>query len=552
MHMMRAGRRRAALLLTISVIALVACDSNGNPTVDASPGLDGDSAPVEGGTVIVAADQQPTTLNALAPDGHMAANEVVWSAVLSPLWRITPSAVYEPLLLDGEPEIGTDPFSVTYTLREGLEWSDGEPLTVDDVVFTHETILAQDVDVVARQGHRLVRRTHVMGDRRVRFEFRRPFAAWRSMFSEPRSAILPRHLLDGKDVAAQWDDRLPVASGPFEFDTWQRGQRLVLKRNESYWGPRAHLDEVVLTFHADAQAQIDALAAGDADVIAPDATLAQIEQLDASDAAQTDVRPGLAWETIDFNLTTAPTNRAFVRLAIARAIDRAALVSALTWNVNPAPEPLSNVLLLRGHPAYADHWSTVIGYDPAAAEDLLVRNGCTKPGDVYVCDGEPLTLDYLTTTDVDGRIELLDRIREDLAAVGIRLNPRLVTSAQLRAAAASEDQPWDVVSFWRAGHPGVWDAASGWRCEAPRRVSLGGYCNQAVDGLLDAAARILDTEQRDRLWNEADAVIARDVPTVPLYQQQTVLAWHVRIDGPANNPTAWGPLWNVGQWRLTQ
>ena len=538
-------------MLALCLTLLGACDDNGTTTGEASPGADGTAAPVEGGTVIFAAEQQPTTLNAAAPTGATEVNDLIWSAVLSPLWRITPDQSYEPLLLDGEPELGSDPFSVTYTLRDGLQWSDGEPLTAEDVVFTHDTILAHDVDVVARDGHRLVRRTKVLSDRKVRFEFRRPFAAWRAMFSEPRSAVLPRHLLEGKNMVAQWDDRIPVASGPFEFDTWQRGQRLVLKRNESYWGERAHLDEVIVTFHADAQAQIDALGGGHADVVHPQASLPQIQELAADGAAEVDIRPGLQWESLDFQMDTPPTNKLFVRMAIARAINREALVAALAGGVEPAARPLNNVLLLGSHPAYTDHWSGVIGYDPVAAEDLLVRHGCTRPDDVYVCDGEPLTLAYLSTADVDSRIAQFDRIREDLAAVGIRLAPRLVASEQLRAAAL-QDKPWNLLSFWRAGHPLVWDTASAWHCAAPPRLSPGGYCNEAADGLLEAAARIVDREQRNRLWNEADAVIARDVPTVPLYQRLTVLAWNARIDGPANNPTAWGPLWNVGEWRLTQ
>lgn len=544
---------RRALALGLCAALLAACDgdADGDPTVDASAGPDGGAGPVEGGTVIFAANQQPTTLNAAAPDGATAVNELVWGAVLSPLWRITPGLVYEPLLLDAEPELGADPFSVTYTLRADLQWSDGEPLTAEDVAFTHEVIVDHELDVVAREGHRLVRRTKVLDDRKIRFEFRRPFAAWRAMFSEPRSAILPRHLLAGKNVPAVWDERIPVSSGPFEFDTWQRGQRLVLKRNESYWGARAHLDEVILTFYDETQAQIDALVGGDVDVIYPPASVPEIEQLADTETTELDVRPGLQWEFIDFNLATTPTNRAFVRTAIARAIDRSGLVEALAGDIEASGQPLNNVLLLSEHPAYTDHWSHVISYDPAAAEELLVRNGCSRPAEVYVCDGEQLTLEYLSTADVDGRIEQFDRIREDLAAVGIALTSRLVSSEELRAAAANDDS-WNLLSFARPGHPNVWDTASVWQCEAGPRVSFSGYCNEAADGLLDAAGHILDREQGDRLWNEADAVIARDVPTVPLYQQPTALAWSRWIEGPANNPTAWGPLWNVGEWRLTQ
>lgn len=547
---MGTGRRVAGVALVVCLTVLPACDTDERPTGDASAAPGDVGAHVEGGTVIVAADRQPTTLNATAPDGRTPVNELIWSSVLSPLWRITPGHGYEPLLLDGEPETSQDPFTVTYTLRDGLQWSDGEPITVHDVVFTHDTIVAEGLPVVSRAGHRLVRATTVVSDRQVRFEFRRPFAGWRAMFSEPGSAILPKHLLEGRDPATTWTEQLTAASGPFEFDTWQRGQQLVLKRNENYWGQRAHLDEVIITFHPDAQAQIDMLRNGDADVVAPAAAPEQIAELAALPMVETDIRPGLRWEYIDFNVAVPPTDKIFIRTAIARAIDRDTIIASVAGDAGvPA---LNNVLVLADQPAYADHWSSLIGHDPAAAEDLLVRNGCTKPNEVYVCDGEPLVLEYLSTADVSGRIDQFDLVREDLAAVGIRLTPRFVGSDELRELDLNTDSSWDLLSYARSGSPNIWDSAAAWRCEGRRAMAVSQYCNAAADGLLGAAGRILDREQRSRLWNEADAVIARDVPTIPLFQQPTVLAWNSRIEGPANNPTAWGPLWNVGDWRLTQ
>ena len=535
----------------VMIVVTTACTSDGRPDVDASGiPLELGTAPAQGGTVIFGAAEQPVTLNAGHPEGDRAVNDLVYSAVLSPLWRVTPDLRYEPLLLDGEPEVGTDPFTVTYSLKPELQWSDGEPLTARDVVFTHDTILEHDLDVPSRRGHALVRSTTLLGDHKVRFEFRRPFAGWRAMFSEPRAAILPRHVLAGRNFEQVWQERVTVSSGPFEVDTWQRGQQLILKRNESYWGTAAHLDEVIITFQADSDARVESLRAGDIDVTTPMPDLDVRDRLAAIEGRTFAVAAGTRWEHIDLNTGAAPLNRAFVRTAIAKAIDRDAIVAQLATPIHDEISALNNVLLLPQQRNYADHWSAVIGYDPAAAEELLVRNGCERPAEVYVCEGVPLELDYVTTADVGARIEQFDLIREDLAQIGVRLTPRLVVSDEAHAGPPREQ--WHLFSYARQGSPNVLDAASTWRCDAPPRDNPSRYCSRAAAGLLGVASRILDAEQRGRLWNEADAVIARDVPTIPLYVQPEVLAWNAKIEGPAINVSAWGPLWNVGDWRLMQ
>lgn len=489
--------------------------------------------------------------------GNTFINGHITAAVLAPLWRIRPDFTFEPLLLDGEPKITRNPFTVTYTLKKDIHWSDGEPITAADVVFTYRTLVNPEFKIASRQGYDQVRTAKVVGKRRAKFVFRRPYGAWRSMFSGPRGAILPRHLLRDRNFDAAWQDEIPISSGPFEFDQWERGQYIVLKRNENYWGERAALDEVVIDFSTDLEGQLQALQDGDVDgridVLTPQPSALVRDRLQKIDGIEVDVVPGTVWEHVDFNMAAPPLNHRYVRQALAMAVDREALADAVMGEVYPEIEPLNNVVWLSNQPAYEDHWSERVPHDPAAAQRLLAANGCTMPDQVWRCEGEDLELDFATTSEVPFRGEQFDMIARDLEAIGVRLHAKTARSQVVFAPSfLASDDKWDLFNFARRGAGNPLNAQTPWRCGTVASVNNTKYCNRNVDRLFGAAATEVDEDRRNSMLNAADLLIASDVPTLPLYQRPTLLVWNSAISGPQNNPSEWGPLWNVGDWFLTQ
>lgn len=557
-----AGAARAAwLLTTLGILALVAaCTGGSEPSIspsNTSGSLGGQSGRVEGGTVIWAPDDRPTTLNAAVEQGNTSINGHITAAILSPLWRIRPDFTFEPLLLDGEPKITHDPFAVTYTLKKDLHWSDGEPITAADVVFTYRTLVNPEFKIASRRGYDQVRTAKVLDQRRAKFVFRRPYGGWRSMFSGPRGAILPRHLLRGRNFDAVWQDDIPISSGPFEFDQWERGQYIVLKRNENFWGARAALDEVVLDFSNDLEGQLQALQDRDVDrrvdVLTPQPSAEVRDRLEQIDGIEIDVVPGTLWEHIDFNTAAPPLNHRYVRQALAMAVDREALADELLGAVYPGIAPLNNILWLSNQPAYTDHWSRHIEHDPAGAQRLLVTNGCTLPDGVWRCEGKDLELDYATTAEVPLRAQQFDMIARDLQAIGVRLREKAARSdVVFKPSFLASDHKWDLFSFARRGTANPLDGQLPWQCDAVAAVNNTKYCNRKVDRLFEVAATQVDERLRNKALADADLLIAGDVPTLPLYQRPTLLVWNSAISGPQNNPSEWGPLWNVGEWFLTQ
>ena len=509
-------------------------------------------SPVEGGSIFVAADEPPVTLNAALADGNAVINAFIYAAVLSPLWRITADLEYEPLLLEGEPEVTNEPFTVTYTLKDGLVWNDGWPLTAKDVAFTHDTIMNRRFDIATRRGHKLVRWVRVLDRHRVQFVFDRPYGDWRAMFSQPEEAILPKHILRKSDFDAVWTKELTASSGPFEFDSWESGQ-LTLKRNEGYWGDAPSLDEVVIAFYPDIASKVRALQEGEVDVLYAPGQTGLLDHLQSLGGVTVEVGPSTLWEHIDFNTQLAPLDKQFVRQAVAKAIDRQRIVETAAAPLDPDATVLNSVLALGNQPGYRDTWSAAVAFDPAAAEELLVRNKCRKVDGTYRCQGTALEVDFVTTAASPLRLQVLKLVREDLAAVGITLNSRTAPSRRIFTPSfLASKKRWGMFEFATRGGESMAATQMPWRCTSPPWINITKYCNPAVDELLDRANHSAAGEEAAELLAQADRLIAQDVPTLPLYQRPSYLVWRSSIDGPRHNASAWGPLWNVGDWVLMQ
>jgi len=557
---------RWLLLLTVLAMLAAACGGGGGgdtPSDDASVSSGGDpSEPaaseatgetVEGGTVVFGADQEPAILNSFLADGNAFANGLIVTAVLSPLWMITPDFEYEPLLLDGEPEVTEKPFTVTYKLKDEAQWSDGKPITADDVIFTQETIMNEKWTITDRSGNDQVTKTEKIDEKTVKFTFKKPYAPWRALFSTSGSAILPKHILEGKNFNKVWNDELTASSGPFEFDSWEKGQQVTLKRNENWWGGKASLDEVVIKFYPDSNTQVQALKAGEVDMFYPQPQLDLVEQVDQIEGVTSEASAGPIWEHVDFQTQTPPLDKQYVRLAIAKAINRDEIVSQFLTPLYAEAETLNNIIFMPNQEQYEDHWSEQIAYDPQAAEQLLKDNGCKKEGDVYSCDGEKLEFEYATTTGNELRELQFEVMQQQLAEIGIKLNaafddPAVVFTDKF----LSSKDKWDLFNFAWVGSPDPVGGNPSWMCESPPTLNNTKYCNKEVTKLLEETDTTVDPAERAKIWNEADALIAKDVPTVPLYQKPTYFAWNEKIVGPKDNPTQIGPFWNIGEWKMTK
>lgn len=556
-------RGRWLVLMSALLVATSACtsdDAGSVPTGERFSQPDGD--PERGGTVTFGHDREPTTLNPMTRDGQVLATTMVARTVLAGAYRVTPDFEYTPELLDGEAETsggdGDGPFTVTWTLREDVQWSDGEPLTARDLQFTYETVMDEGVNVSSRAGYDLITNTEVVDERTWRAEFSKPYAPYRSLFSGT-DAVLPAHVLEGEDFSTVWRDGIidpetgkGIASGPFVFEEWERGESLTVTRNERYWGQPAMLDKITWSWAENSAALMTQLEREEIDMARPAPRASVVARARQVDDIAVQTAAGPAWEQLSFNFDTELLAQGFVRKAIIQAIDRESLVEELVGDVHPGAEVLQNVIYETNRAEYAPHWDRW-SYDPDAATDLLEENGCARetdgdedgPDSVYVCDGQTLSFRYVGMAGVGRRERIFGRVREQLAEVGIEARPDFGTPRETLARKLP-DGDFELANFGWTGGPDPSGGDSLFVCDG--ELNYADYCNEEVSELIEGNTTILDEAKRATVYNKVDELLAEDVPLVPLFQIPVVLAFDEDIGGVRVNPTGLGPTWNAGDW----
>lgn len=503
---------------------------------------------VEGGTVIVAVADEPATLNPwlASPDSSVAA---ITRPMLAPLWRVRPDGTFEPWLLADEPTVRaggeTEPFSVTYRIREEAVWSDGHPIDGDDVLFTLQTCL----DAAPREDCAAVDmgRSRAEG-KQVTVVFQRPTAQWRTILSG--LPVLPEHELRGRDLAITWTRQVSVSSGPFRFGSSTPGERLVLVRNDRWWGEPARLDSIEFRFGE--RPDVAAITGGAVDVAQMPAAPDVVDRARADSRVRTAIETGRHWLAFDFNLTTPVLRSPQVRRALAQALDRATIVTELIHPISSEPAALD---VLPGGPAAADAQTPVFPtHDATAAARGLDAAGCAVgPDGIRVCGQERLEL-ILVTTDLDWQQSILaEYVQSQLSDLGVRVvlgsEPSADSPSASPSAPAVGTGSWDLRIATVATAEDPTFGSRRWLCDDPANTQS--FCDAQYDTLVQRAAETLDGDVRSDLHAQAALLLARELPTYPLYEIPAMLVHADTVRGPTPNAGPWAMTWNVEEWART-
>ncbi len=454
-----------------------------------------------------------------------------------------------------------DAFCVLYHIHPDATWSDGVPITADDFAFTYETTINPVLDITSREGYNQMTGYEVVDDKTFLAIFGEIYAPWRSLFSSP--GVMPKHVLEDQPFNAIWDDLITVASGPFVMEEWVPDERITLTRNPNYWAsedrlsgsPLGDVQTINIVFLEDSQTQIQALRGQEIDMFYPQPQVSLVEEVSNIDGVEWEAGLGPIWEQVSFNFSDPLLAQKFIRQAIVMGIDRDAIVDVVVRPLAPDAEKLNNSVWMLGTQFYEDHM-TQYPYDPAAAEALLVDNGCTKGADgIYECGGERLSFNWATTAGNEGRELQFELAQANLAQIGIEVNAAFGPASEVFADEFfyGDASVWQLYNFGWVGAPDPSGGNTVYYCEGGAPSGFGDlnvtrYCNEEVDAMIRSTDSLVDPVERAAVYNEADALYLEDVPTLPLYQKPTFFAWNSVIQGPKDNATQFGPFWNIGSW----
>jgi peptide/nickel transport system substrate-binding protein len=480
--------------------------------------------PKAGGSAVIAVPSDPGSLNpAISTSAPI---HVIASSIFNGLVSLSREGTPEPDLAESW-SVSPDGLTVTFNLRGGVVWHDGKPFTSADVKFSFEDVLLK-YHARARSGlSSVVQAIETPDDRRVVFRLKRPHPSLIRQLDVYEAPIVSRHVYAGSDPNQNPGNLAPVGTGPFRFDSYRRDEQIVLVRNPNYFKPGLpRLDRLVFRVIPDATTQVNALIAGEVDV------LRSISGLDAQrlrgqpvTIADTTVGPGGSncIATVSFNLDRPRLADFAVREAIALALDRDQILQLVIFGRGRvAAAPFSS-----GIP-----WAQLRGAldgikpDAAAANRLLDKAGLPRGP-----DGVRFSLDIYHYNTFSRYSDLM---RQQLAAVGIALRPRVMDPPTL-VQSVFTDRNFDLalISYCNGQDPEI-GIRRMYHSSAVGKVpfsNASGFRDGEVDRLFDIAAGTTDEAVRRDAYHAAQRIIVATLPYFWLVEADSTLAWRDELAG---------------------
>lgn len=298
----------------------------------------------------------------------------------------------------------------TFHLRQDVTWHDGEKFTAEDVKFTIEAIMDPANESENASNYEDVEEITTPDDYTVTFRLSAPNYAFLEYMT---MGILPKHLLEEKDL--QTDDyfRHPVGTGPYKLASWDAGQAITLVKNEDYFQGAPHIDTIIFRIVEDDNAKALQLKSGELD-------LAQVTPKDAK------TFEGAKTQTV-YQMKTADYRGILYNFANQYWQDNGDLIPAFNYAID-RQAMIDAVLLGAGEAAYSPLQHNVYNceavehydYNPAKAEQLLQDAGCTKGDDgFYYRDGEKVGFVLSVGAGDQVRLDMAQIAAQQLKAVGV-------------------------------------------------------------------------------------------------------------------------------------
>ncbi len=423
----------------------------------------------------------------------------------------------------------------TFTLRDGLTFHDGGPLTAQDVAYSLEraadpalrsptaALYLGDIvgvaDKLAGQADSLAG-VEVVDERTVRITIDAPKAYFLAKLAYPTAAVVDRRSAS-RDPYGWWERTPLVGSGPYMLKEWDEGASVVLERFEDYHQP-AMLEFVVLAFNAG-----PSMAAYEADLVdvafIGGADVDRAEDPASGMGGQLRIFPQLNTHYLGFNTRKAPFDDPQVRRAFALAVDAERLAEVVYGNlVTPA-----RGLLPPGLPGF-DPALEGIGHDPAGARAALAASRYGGP------DGPPAVV-FTTagTGSITPDLELL--IAGWREALGVEVSVRQLDPAAYYYRLADEvDGLFDF--GWIADYPDPENFLDLLLHSGAVENNIGRYASPVFDGLLERARTEQDHDERMSLYQEAERVLLADAAIAPLFHAPDYVLVRPNVDGFSVSP----------------
>ena len=523
---------------------LEACgnSSSSSSTSNASTGK-------KGGHLVEANISDISLLNSVL-SSDTASGQVI-SMLFEGLLVSKPNGDLVPGLASAMPQVSSDGKTYTFKLRPNLKWSDGQPLTSDDVLFTFNLMFApeyKEVNSPRRSDLELHLQSITAPDpQTVVFKTKAVWSPFLALHAQRE--IMPKHVLGSLAAkainTADFNSAPSATSGAFKFVRWDKGQQVVLARNESYWRGQAFLDQYVYKVVPDSVTLVNQLKTGEIDFGPVDPSL--WDSLATEDSLARLAPFGVPTFTFyAYNLDPAKNaGKLFadkgVRQALLYALDRQQMADKVYFKqaiIADSVEPPISWAHSSAKPSYS--------FNKSKAEQLLDAAGWTKGADgIRAKNGVQLKFEMITNQGNKQRESLLQIMQQSWGDIGVTATPRLIQFPQL-VTQITNQRTFDVflVGFNFTQDP---DESQLFASTSSNPGGFNGFLfkNSQVDDVLNQAASTLDQGKRKQLYAQFQDLMNDQVPAPILVFNKGLWATTKRVQnlstsvfGPYNQYTA--------------
>lgn len=571
-------------IASATALALAGCTTSGTPT----------PTKAKGGTVTVATVNDFTSFNQNTPDGNLDTNGFVGYMTTGGFFTVDPKfkVIYDSSF--GKLEKTSDsPLTVKYTLKKGLKWSDGKPITADDMALAWAINTGFYDSGTLNDSGKVTGGTNYFAtagstaalngpsfpsissdDLSMTMKYTTPYVDWAlfSPIAQPAHVVaekaglksaadltallkkLPKgdpakpaaadpvlqkaadFINTGYAVTAMPTDKsLLVSSGPMVVSDFVPTQSLTLVKNKFYTGDHAsQVDKIVLRNIPDANAQVSALANGEVDVINPQASADTLTALKAT-SAKVIIGAQASYDHLDLSFNAPVFQDLKVRQAFLKTIPRQQILDSIVTPVDPKAKVLDSQQFLPQVPAYAD---SVKGNGASAYSKVDIE------GAKALLAGATPTIKLMYNTKNPNRVDEFQSIQASATKAGFKI----VDAGSPDWGKKLGDGTYDAVLFgWinpgygYAGIPQIWSTDGGGNYNAYKGTNKLALSTQSI----------LDGKKITPVLQEIDKQAFTDAYGLPLFQLPGITGVTSRVTGVDTYFAGQtGPFWNFWEWTV--
>jgi peptide/nickel transport system substrate-binding protein len=456
------------------------------------------------------------------------------------------------------PKVSADGLTYTAKIRTDAKWSNGDPITIDDVVFTFKTYATEEVGSPFYSAFAQVADVKAEGNDTMHIILKgvdsRFIYSLNGQIAHKKSfeGLKPEEIQtakSGKDPAST------ITSGPYLWKEWVEKQHITLEKSPNYWGQKPHIDKIVHKIYADQNTEVQALIKGEIDFMST-VPVAQLPAIEGAAGIKIYEEAGPVYDYVAFNFKAdnwpngfVPFTGAKTRQAISHAINRQGMVDS----VLKGHGSLLNGPFLPGGWADSPEVTAKWEYDVAKAKKLLEEDGWKAGADgILAKDGKKFEFELMTNAGNKRRESYAAIIQQNLAEVGIKVNIKTLDFSAMIPDHVNPGKFQALLLGWQLGLDPDAESIFSSNFFPPAGQNAGWYKNAKTDELWVKGYQVADLKARNAIYKDILKEFANDPPYVFIANQNLMTAYNDKIKwAPEDKPVQaipYGYMYHIFNW----